>query len=161
MPIYKKILALLLIPYVFWLVFFYRYHFIDGANLLFHEAGHVFFGFLGQTMHFLGGTIGQLVFPAACAISFYRREQLFETAVCTIWFGESMMYMAEYMGDAKTQLLPLVGGHIHDWNWLLGNAGLLDSAETLAGFVHFLASTLVIASLVFIFQKSEIFPQRA
>ena len=48
-----------------WLVFDYEYHFLDGVNLAFHEAGHLFFAFFGQTLQFLGGTLGQLLFPLA------------------------------------------------------------------------------------------------
>jgi hypothetical protein len=146
----RRVLALLLIPYVLWLVFAYRYHFIDGANLLFHEAGHVFFGFFGQVIGILGGTLGQLFFPIVCIVYFYRRQQKFESAVCGIWLGESMMYMAEYMGDAQRQVLPLVGnGHrIHDWHFLLSYAGLLPSTGTLAALSHGIASTIAIAGVV-------------
>ncbi len=31
---------------------------LDGANLLFHEAGHPVFGILGPTMGLYGGTLG-------------------------------------------------------------------------------------------------------
>ncbi len=153
----RRILTLLLVPYVAWLVFAYRYHFVDGANLLFHEAGHVFFGLFGQVVGVLGGTLGQLFFPLVCIIYFYRREQKYEAAVCGVWLGESMMYMAEYMGDAQAQVLPLVGnGHrIHDWHFLLGHAGLLQSAKSLAGLSHGLASIVVVASLAAAFLYSR------
>jgi hypothetical protein len=152
----RRILALLLVPYVLWLVFAYRYHFIDGANLLFHEAGHVFFGFFGQVLGILGGTLGQLFFPIVCIVYFYRQQKKFEAAVCGIWLGESMMYMAVYMGDARAQALPLVGnGHrIHDWHFLLGHWGLLNSAGTLASFAHGVASVLVVVSLGLTFLHS-------
>ena len=63
----KRLFLVPLLVYVGWLTSAYDYHFLDGINLLFHEAGHVFFGFMGQTVHFLGGTFGQLFFPIACA----------------------------------------------------------------------------------------------
>jgi len=68
----KRLLLVLLSAYVLWLAFAYEYHFIDGVNLLFHEAGHLFLGFFGRTVHFLGGTIGQLFFPVACAVHFIQ-----------------------------------------------------------------------------------------
>ena len=139
---------MLLIPYGLWLVFSYEYHFLDGVNLLFHEAGHFFFRFLGETMQFLGGSIGQMFFPVVSFISFWRKEQKYEAYICGLWLGESMMYMAEYMGDAKAQLLPLVGGHIHDWHWLFSRSGMLDSSKGIASFVHFLASLIVIFFIV-------------
>lgn len=66
----RALLLLILIPYALWLIFAYDYHFLDGANLLFHEAGHVFFGLFGQTIGMLGGTLGQLVFPVAAGVQF-------------------------------------------------------------------------------------------
>lgn len=156
---FYRLLTLALIPYALWLIFFYRYHFLDGVNLLFHEAGHIVFGFLGETMHFLGGTLGQLFFPCACALSFVKRQQYLEAAVCGVWFGESLMYMAVYLGDARAQRLPLVGGHIHDWHWLLSKVGWLEQCTAIAGLVHFLASVVVIYSLTIAlhlaFQKRE------
>jgi hypothetical protein len=144
----RAALLLALVPYAIWLVFGYRYHFIDGVNLAFHEAGHLFLGPFGQTIHVLGGTIGQLFFPAACAAHFLRQGRRFEAAICGIWFGESTMYMAEYLGDAKDMLLPLVGGHIHDWNWLLSRWGLLFHCRGIAAGVHVVASAIVLASFV-------------
>lgn len=143
----QRLLTLCLIAYVGWLLVDYRYHFLDGANLLFHEAGHLVFGLLGQWPHFLGGSLGQLVFPALTAVYFLRRDQRFEAAVCGIWLGESCFYLAEYMADARDQALPLVGGHIHDWNWMLSRLGLLDACRTLAGFVRALASAWLLACL--------------
>jgi hypothetical protein len=144
----RRLLVLALVPYVAWIVLAYEYHFIDGVNLAFHEAGHLFFGLFGQTLHFLGGTIAQLLFPAACIIHFLQRQQRFEAAVCTVWLAESLMYVARYLGDAEAQSLPLVGGHIHDWHWLLSRAGLLGQCEGIAAAVHVLASGIAVSSLV-------------
>jgi hypothetical protein len=108
MSLFKKIFALCLVPYAFWLVFAYDYHFIDNLNLLLHEGGHFFFKFFGEWMQFLGGTILQLFVPMAFALVFLYYRQKYESAFCGIWFGESMMYMAGYMKDAQDQLLPLV-----------------------------------------------------
>ena len=144
----RRIFLAALAVYGLWLVFAYEYHFIDGVNLLFHEAGHVFFGFFGQVMHFLGGTLGQLVFPIATAVHFAREGRVFESAVCALWLGESLMYAALYVGDARARELPLVNDGFHDWNWLLGRWGLLDHAESLGTALHVLASLVVIAALV-------------
>lgn len=137
---WRRIGLLVIGVYAAWLVLVYKYHFIDNVNLLIHEAGHVLFGFMGEQMGFLGGTILQLAFPAAFVIHFLRRSQRFEAAVCTLWLSESGMYTATYMADANEQALPLVGGHIHDWWWLFGRWGVLDSAEEIGLGVRVLAS---------------------
>ena len=126
--------------YVAWLAFFYRYHFVDGVNLLIHEAGHVIFSPFGATLGVLGGTVLQLAFPVAFVVYFARRAQLLEAGLMTVWVAESLMYTAHYMADANAQVLPLIGGHLHDWNYLLDRWGLLGAAEAIAASVHFLAS---------------------
>jgi hypothetical protein len=143
---WQRLLAIALAPYAAWLVLAYEYHFLDGVNLAFHEAGHLFLRFGGQTLHFLGGTLGQLFFPALLGARFARRGEAFEAAVCVLWLGESLMNVGVYLGDARTQALPLVGGHIHDWNWLLGRAGLLAHAESLGRLLHVLASAVVLGA---------------
>ena len=143
----RAVVLLPLVPYVLWLVFAYEYHFIDGVNLLFHEAGHIFFAFFGETMGFLGGTIGQLVFPVACMVHFIRNEAIFEAYLMGLWGCESLMYAAEYIGDAEAQVLPLVGGHIHDWNWLLSRWGILQHCEAIASGLHVIASLGAVACL--------------
>ncbi|MDJ0788604.1 MAG: hypothetical protein QNK05_17490 [Myxococcota bacterium] len=144
----RRILVVLLVPYVAWLVLDYDYHFIDGVNLVFHEAGHLVFTPFGRTMHFLGGSIGQLFFPVALIVYFLREEKRFEAAICGLWAAESVMYIAWYMADAKAMAIPLVGGGIHDWNWLLSRYGGLESCERLAAGVHLLASFGAIGALI-------------
>jgi len=144
--VWQRALAAVLAPYAAWLVFAYEYHFLDGVNLAFHEAGHLFFGFAGQTLQFLGGTLGQLFFPAVLAFRFAKRGEGFEAAVCTLWLGESLMNIGVYLGDAKAQALPLVGGHVHDWGWLLGRAGLLDQCVGISRMLHLAASAVVVGS---------------
>jgi hypothetical protein len=138
-----------LLPYIGWITFGYRYHFLDGVNLLLHEAGHVLFGLFGETLQFLGGSLGQLLFPALFVGYFLRRRQKFEAYIVLIWLAESLMYAAEYIGDARRMVQPLVGGHIHDWNWLLGRWRMLDKAEDLANFVHVMASLLAVGAFIF------------
>lgn len=136
----KKFVAILLVPYALWLSFGYDYHFVDGANLLFHEAGHIVLSPFGDWLQFLGGTFGQLAFPVATCWYFWRQEKTFEAAICAFWAGENLMNIAHYMADAKAQVMPLVGGGIHDWGWIFGRLGWLDSAERLGDFLHFLAA---------------------
>jgi len=143
----RRLLVLGLVPYVIWLALAYEYHFLDGVNLAFHEAGHLFLTPFGPTLHVLGGTLGQLFFPIACALHFLRRGQRFEAAVCGIWLAESAMYVARYLGDASAMALPLVGGHIHDWNWMLTRLGVLGWCEQIASALHVLASGAAIALL--------------
>lgn len=151
---WRWIVLLALIPYALWLAFAYEYHVIDHVNLLFHEAGHVILTPFGETLHFLGGTAGQLFFPVAVAVHFWRHGKRFEAGIGGVWFAESLMYAARYMGDARTQQLPLLGGGIHDWHFLFGRWGLLGQAERIAGALHALAVVLLAASLFFMVRQA-------
>jgi hypothetical protein len=144
---WQRAVVVLALPYVAWLVLAYEVHFLDGVNLAFHEAGHLFLSFGGQTLHVLGGTLGQIFFPVACAVHFLRSDRPFEAALMGVWGAESLMNVARYLGDAQAQALPLVGGHVHDWNWLLSRAGILPACEEIAWTLHALASLLALAAL--------------
>jgi hypothetical protein len=109
---------------------------VDHANLLFHEAGHVFVGFLSRRLEPYGGTIGQLVFPVALAVSFWRKELPLSFAGAIIWFFQNWLNIARYMADARAQMLPLVGGGEHDWNKIFGRWHLLTYDTRIAGGVH-------------------------
>ena len=43
----------------------------DGANLLFHEAGHLLFSILGEWVIMAGGTLLQLLIPGGLATAFF------------------------------------------------------------------------------------------
>jgi hypothetical protein len=140
---WRRAAVVALAPYALWLIFAYRYHFLDGVNLAFHEAGHLFLLPFGQALHFLGGTLAQLAVPAAAALHFRARGDRFAAAICWLWLGQSGMNVGVYLADARAQALPLVGGGVHDWLWLLSKAGLLAHCETLGSGLHLGASVVV------------------
>ncbi|MCG3171951.1 MAG: hypothetical protein GMKNLPBB_00092 [Myxococcota bacterium] len=111
---------------------------LDHANLAFHEAGHVFYGMLGTTIGMYGGTFGQLSFPMVLIIRGWIRRHPLETAFGIVWFGQNLVNIAHYAADARSQSLPLVGGGIHDWGWILPRWGLLHRDQQVAGVFRFL-----------------------
>ena len=131
-----------LLPYCAWLIGAYRFHFPDHVNLAVHEAGHLLFRPLGMVAHMAGGTLLQLLAPLAFVASFLCRGRRFDAAVCGLWFAESLMYTATYLGDAYLMALPRVGGELHDWNWLLSRWGLVHEAPAIGLGVHALAGVL-------------------
>jgi len=112
---------------------------IDHANLAFHEAGHIFFGFLGSTLGLYGGTLGQLVFPVMVIISFWRRKQTVSMVLGLLWFFQNLINIARYMADARAQQLPLVGGGEHDWTNILLRWGALSADTSIARFLTAIA----------------------
>ena len=64
---------------------------IDHANLIFHEAGHVIFGILGERMELYGGTLMQLVFPVLAALAFWRQKARVSVAVALLWLFQKAL----------------------------------------------------------------------
>ncbi|MCA9545330.1 MAG: hypothetical protein KC613_13090, partial [Myxococcales bacterium] len=74
-----------------------------------HEAGHPIFGLFGPFLGALGGTLMQLLMPAAFVGDFLRRRHPFGAAVCLWWLGASLITVAPYVADARLLVLPLHG----------------------------------------------------
>lgn len=122
---------------------------LDGANLIFHEAGHVFFSFLGEFLQFLGGSLMQVAIPAICTVYFWMLQQRSASAVTLFWMGESLTNVAIYVADAQRMELPLIGGD-HDWNYLLDRLNLLNQAVSIGRFVFLLGVLSILLSLFFL-----------
>ncbi len=125
--------------------------FLDYINLPFHETGHFMFMFFGETMSFLGGTIGQLMWPFILIIYFMRRKEYLSASFCLFWFGENFLNISKYVADSRLMALPLVGGGIHDWNTLLGKWHILHYDRAIARVVFFLGVIIMISSMVWAF----------
>jgi len=146
--------AILLLPVAWWTLTLATeaspYCFLDLVNLAFHEAGHLIFSFAGSTLHYLGGTLAQILVPVLLAGNFLLRErQPFAAAVCSWWAGENFINISVYMADARALALPLVGGGDHDWNELFHRFGLLGepSVRAVSAATHAIGVTIMIVSL--------------
>ncbi|HYO99982.1 MAG TPA: hypothetical protein VER76_07310 [Pyrinomonadaceae bacterium] len=128
----------------------FQWHLIDGVNLVIHEAGHIVFMPFGGLITVAGGSLFQVIVPAAFVAYFYRRGQHYSAALVLFWVGESLLNVSVYAGDALDLQLPLLGGEdsIHDWNHLLGSTGLLPSTHRIAAAIR-LAGTLAIFAACF------------
>ncbi|HEV2147881.1 MAG TPA: hypothetical protein VGR37_10805 [Longimicrobiaceae bacterium] len=126
------------------------WRFIDGVNLLLHEAGHPVFGFFGEFVAVLGGTLMQLLFPLAFAVHFHRSRQPFAASVSVAWLGESFFSVARYAADARAQVLPLVGGDDagHDWAYMLGRLGLLQHDHSVAQAIRAAGALLLLGAVM-------------
>lgn len=122
--------------------------FLDGVNLVFHEAGHWLFFWAPEYVMVLGGTVGQLSIPIVCAYAFWRERKTLSTILMIWWFGQSLVGVSVYMSDARAQNLPLLGGDGsgHDWAYLLGELHLLPYDQLLGTVVFFTASSIMVFS---------------
>lgn len=120
---------------------------LDSANLAFHEAGHPLFGFVAEPLAVYGGTLMQLLLPAAAGAEAWREGKRGGFYFCVIWLGESLLNVARYMADARRHELDLVGGLdpelFHDWTNILERWGMLQWDTTLALLTRLLALGLM------------------
>jgi len=129
--------------------------FLHLVNLPFHEAGHIFFGLFGRWMTSLGGTLGQLLIPILCLLTFLMKyKNPFGASVALWWLAENFMDIAPYINDARNGQLMLLGGvtgkeadyGYHDWEFILNEIGLLRYDHTLAGIGHDFGVFLMLVS---------------
>lgn len=146
-----SILAVLVCLY-FWnyALTYSEWHFIDNVNLIFHEAGHFIFSFLGMFIKIAAGSGLQVTIPALFAFYFFKKYQKISASVCLLWVGQNLLNISVYAGDAIKQNLNLLGGDgvIHDWNYLLSTTGLLKQAPVVASAIYALGMLLILGGTV-------------
>ena len=122
--------------------------YLSGTDLLFHEAGHLFFSPFGERISIWGGTLTQLLIPSGIMIAFLWKRQPYSASVMGCWIGQNFFSISDYIKDARAQVLPYVGGEIHDWAYILGHWRLLEKDQEIGNAVWFLglATFLVCAS---------------
>lgn len=113
------------------------FHVFRGITFGAHEFGHLFFALSGnEWLTVAGGSLMQFLVPvgAAAVMRYYR--DWFGVAACGIWLASSLADLAPYIADARAMELDLVSfsedGAGHDWNYLLGKAGMLLQDQALA-----------------------------
>jgi hypothetical protein len=126
-------------------------HLID---LPFHEAGHLVVSPLGEFLHILGGTLGQLLVPCLVAGAFLRQGDPFGAAVGGWWLGQNFIDCSPYIADARVRQLLLTSGETgqmdwegHDWFQLLRRTGLLEHDILIAQLAWTLGAALMLAAL--------------
>jgi len=137
------------------------YLFIDSANLVVHEGGHLLFRWFGSTLCLWGGTILQWLVPPLLAIYFFHERQSAAFIFCTFFFFESWLYTATYMGHARAMVLPLVTTGDpeyveHDWNTIFTSLGVLPCDTRIAAIVSFLGWCGMLASVTWLALRAKI-----
>lgn len=121
---------------------------IDGADLLFHEAGHFLWAFAGQFIGILGGSLTQALIPISLGVYFFARKSWYSMLFCMYWLGINLINVGIYIGDAQSMSLPLINeGSIHDWNYLLTRTRLLPLTEIFGNTVRGLGSISMLIAL--------------
>lgn len=149
----KLILAGILSIYFLWIAYNpLAGSFMDMVDLPIHETGHFVFMPLGEFMGFAGGSLFQIILPAAFVGYFIWKQSYYSAAIVLFWVGQSILNVFVYAQDAITMALPLVGGGIHDWNWMLSRLGWLDYTKSIAGMIRLVGTlTTFVAAILSIY----------
>ena len=127
-------------PFVVWV--------IDTIDLFIHEGGHGIFRFFGQFLYFLGGSLIQFIIPITTIIVFLKTSGPRTLMGTLYWLGQNVINVSIYIADAPKQQLTLISRHaMHDWRWLCGYMGILDSAGDLASVVSFLGTISLLGAI--------------
>ncbi len=123
-----------------------------GPNFVAHELGHLVFSGLGPFLAAFGGTFWELAVPAIALLVLVRLGDWFGAAAAGCWISFAILDVARYVADARRMALPLVGpaeAPRHDWNFLLGQLGLLPHDAAIALLLRAAALLLWGASVLF------------
>lgn len=123
---------------------------LDHVNLVIHEAGHFFFGWFGDIIGILGGTLGELIVPLLCGVYFWWHRQTTGLTFCLFWFFENFLYIGTYMADARRLSLPLVGSGDHDWEILFTHWNVLHLDQVIGGRIRTLGWLGMIATIAWL-----------
>ena len=121
----------------------------SGITFGIHELGHVVFQFLGEFIGVAGGSLAQLLAPAAAGLVLLRQRDYFGVAVAGAWLSFSLSELSIYIADARAQQLDLLGltsDPLHDWHYLLSKMGLLKFDGSLAFATRGLGFAILVGS---------------
>ena len=167
-PISRWAVLAWLVFYVLVLVYAFDMHggylFIDSANLVVHEGGHLLFGWFGPTLGLWGGTILQWLVPLLLAGYFFREREPAAFVLCMFFFFENWLYTSTYMADARAMALPLVtagnSDYIeHDWNTVFSGLGILPYDTKIAAIVRLMGWCGMLASTAWLAARGSRRPQ--
>lgn len=161
-PVPRPALGAWLVFYGLFLLYAFRMHgaflFIDFANLVVHEGGHMLFGWFGPTLMIWGGTVLQWGVPFLLAGYFFTQRQTTAFAFCAFFFFENWLYTATYMADARAMILPLVTAGDsdfveHDWHTIFSSLGVLQYDTAIAGIVRILGWIGMLATVAWLARR--------
>jgi hypothetical protein len=143
--------SILLFPFlVYFTLNIGNYLLIDTLNLLIHEGGHGVFKMFGKFFYTLGGTLMQIIIPSMFIVFYFFKKIRFGAQAFLAWLGQNLLNISNYAADARAQKLPLLGGNrvYHDWNYLLGELGLLEYDKMFGEIFVFLGISAFLISLL-------------
>ena len=154
MNIYLKTIFTTLTCAYFWYYAktYQEWHFIDTVNLIFHEAGHTIFFFLGNFLQVVAGSATQILIPLLISIYFFYKNEKLNGSIIMLWVGQNVLNVSLYIGDAALMQLELLGGDavVHDWNYILTTLGLIRYTNIIASISFIIGICIIIVATIII-----------
>jgi len=142
-PINKWTTSLILAPFsLYFILTRGKYTLLDNIDLIIHEAGHFFFMIFGRFIYMAGGTLMQIIFPLFLAWYFFRNNYRTGVQIFIFWLAQNLVNISVYAADANKLKLTLLGNGKHDWLYMLGRLGFLESAD-LVGYIFFTGAIII------------------
>lgn len=117
-----------------------------------HEASHLVFAFLPAVFVAAAGSFGEMTFTWLLAFAAFRAKAYFAGIFSLVWVTLAMTSAGNYMADARTQALPLIGAGpdpIHDWNFVFGQLGWLSADAAIGTAVRVIGDSIGGAGLLY------------
>lgn len=128
------------------------WNFLNLVDLPIHETGHLIFRLFGEFMMVAGGSLFQVLVPAAFVGYFLKRGEFYSASMVLFWVGQSILNVWVYADDAVRMQLVLTSGmtgsegSFHDWNYILSSLGLLDQYSIVSGLLRFAGTLTILAA---------------
>lgn len=120
--------------------------------LIVHEAGHTFFGLLGnRTLTILGGSLNELLLVSLILGFFLFNRNLYGTQYSLYLLGLAWIGTGFYASDATARQLPLIGNlgkEAHDWHNLLRSWDLLAYDHQIGTLFVLIGAVCFIAAVI-------------
>lgn len=115
-----------------------------------HEVSHLATMFFPPLMTALAGSIGEISFTLLFLYAALKSKAYFAACFAGLWVMLALKSVGNYIADARTQAIPLVGpGETvqHDWAFILGQLNALTYDTLIGGIVVSIGTLIGVASL--------------
>jgi hypothetical protein len=159
LPLWLYIVGWLFFVYLFIQILGFQAE--DSTNLLLsslytidfgvHELSHIITGFLPSIITAAAGSIGEVSFTFLILYATIKGKAYFASVFAGMWIMFAMNSAGRYMADARSQILPLIGPSEnvkHDWNFVFGQLGWLQSDTLIGGIVRITGDAIGVVALV-------------
>jgi hypothetical protein len=147
----KWIPSIIIFPIaLYWVLNRGEYGLIDNADLVIHEAGHLFFKFFGRLHLHSWRNFNANYSSINHLFLLFQKRISNRNAIFFLWLGQNFINISVYAADAQARRLPLLGGNsvYHDWHYLLGEIGLLQYDAEVGYFFFGIAIIIFIITLI-------------